>query len=329
MSGDLTPECAAVVGAVLDALGAPAGAEDTRSHAQRYHDALLEAMRRLLAAGLLPERAGPAGPGPGARLAGRPDADRRQLGAAGAVVGRGPRAVGRGPRRRLGHRQRRSRLARRRGRGGVHLRRLGHPGGHRGRQPGRAGGPDPAVHRARPAPPRCRRDRPGRRRRRTRHSGPGRRWRPGHGPGPGRAERRRSSARRWTCCPARAGSPASCAAGSSARGWAGRACRWTSGCPGTSRPRSAARSSCGTSTAGSPAAATSPRPAARCTTSATRPTAGRPASPTAPCSASSTTRSSSTGRAGPSILNPDGTTTAWNKDKTKIIHSHGPPARPG
>ena len=58
MSGDLTPECAAVVGAVLDALGAPAGAEDTRSHAQRYHDALLEAMRRLLAAGLLPERAG-------------------------------------------------------------------------------------------------------------------------------------------------------------------------------------------------------------------------------------------------------------------------------
>ena len=58
MSGDLTPECAAVVGAVLDALGAPAGAEDTRSHAQRYHDALQEAMRRLLAAGLLPERAG-------------------------------------------------------------------------------------------------------------------------------------------------------------------------------------------------------------------------------------------------------------------------------
>ena len=58
LNGDLTPECAAVVGAVLDALSAPAGAEDTRSHAQRYHDALQEAMRRLLAAGLLPERAG-------------------------------------------------------------------------------------------------------------------------------------------------------------------------------------------------------------------------------------------------------------------------------
>jgi hypothetical protein len=58
LNGDLTPECAAVVGAVLDALGAPAGAEDCRTHAQRYHDALQEAMRRLLAAGLLPERAG-------------------------------------------------------------------------------------------------------------------------------------------------------------------------------------------------------------------------------------------------------------------------------
>ena len=56
--GDLTPECAAVVGAVLDALSAPAGAEDTRTHEQRYHDALQEAMRRLVAADLLPERAG-------------------------------------------------------------------------------------------------------------------------------------------------------------------------------------------------------------------------------------------------------------------------------
>ena len=58
LHGDLTPECAAVVGTVLDALSAPAGAEDIRSHAQRCHDALQEAMRRLVAAGLLPERAG-------------------------------------------------------------------------------------------------------------------------------------------------------------------------------------------------------------------------------------------------------------------------------
>jgi hypothetical protein len=29
------------------------------------------------------------------------------------------------------------------------------------------------------------------------------------------------------------------------------------------------------------------------------------------------------------VVNPDGTTTAWNKDKTKTLHSHGPPARAG
>ena len=58
IAGDLTPECAALVGAVLDALSAPMGAEDTRTHGQRYHDALQEAMRRLAASDLLPERAG-------------------------------------------------------------------------------------------------------------------------------------------------------------------------------------------------------------------------------------------------------------------------------
>jgi Domain of unknown function (DUF222) len=40
LTGDLTPECASVVTAVLDALSAPAGAEDTRTQAQRYHDGL-------------------------------------------------------------------------------------------------------------------------------------------------------------------------------------------------------------------------------------------------------------------------------------------------
>jgi Domain of unknown function (DUF222)/HNH endonuclease len=58
LNGDLTPECGAVVTTVLDALSAPAGADDTRTYAQRYHDALHEAMRRLVASGLLPERAG-------------------------------------------------------------------------------------------------------------------------------------------------------------------------------------------------------------------------------------------------------------------------------
>jgi len=47
MSGDLTPECAEAVAAVLDALAAPAGAEDDRTKGQRYHDALAEAIRQL------------------------------------------------------------------------------------------------------------------------------------------------------------------------------------------------------------------------------------------------------------------------------------------
>ena len=49
ISGDLTPECAAVVTAVLESLSAPVGAEDTRTREQRYHDALAEAMRSLVA----------------------------------------------------------------------------------------------------------------------------------------------------------------------------------------------------------------------------------------------------------------------------------------
>ena len=58
LRGDLTPECAAMVQAVLDALSAPQGAGDLRTRPERYHDALEEAMRRLLASGLLPKRAG-------------------------------------------------------------------------------------------------------------------------------------------------------------------------------------------------------------------------------------------------------------------------------
>jgi Domain of unknown function (DUF222) len=58
LHGDLTADCAAVVGAVLDALAKPAGADDIRSKPERYHDALAEAMKRLLAGDLLPDRAG-------------------------------------------------------------------------------------------------------------------------------------------------------------------------------------------------------------------------------------------------------------------------------
>jgi Domain of unknown function (DUF222) len=56
--GDLSADCAAMVQAVLDALSAPAAGGDLRTQPQRYHDALSEAMRRLLASNLLPQRAG-------------------------------------------------------------------------------------------------------------------------------------------------------------------------------------------------------------------------------------------------------------------------------
>src|SRR6266702_2979978 len=55
---ELAALCAEMVGRVLDALSAPAGADDDRTREERYHDALAEAMRRLVAANLLPERAG-------------------------------------------------------------------------------------------------------------------------------------------------------------------------------------------------------------------------------------------------------------------------------
>ncbi len=58
LRADLTPECTAMVQAVLDALAAPQGGDDPRTRPQRYHDALAEAMRRLLASDLLPKRAG-------------------------------------------------------------------------------------------------------------------------------------------------------------------------------------------------------------------------------------------------------------------------------
>jgi Domain of unknown function (DUF222)/HNH endonuclease len=58
LRGDLTPQCAAALRAVLDALGKKADRSDLRSKAQRDHDALQEALTRLIAADCLPDRAG-------------------------------------------------------------------------------------------------------------------------------------------------------------------------------------------------------------------------------------------------------------------------------
>jgi hypothetical protein len=58
LDGNLTPQCAAGLQAVLDALGKRRGPEDERTKGQRLHDALEDACRRLIGSGCLPERAG-------------------------------------------------------------------------------------------------------------------------------------------------------------------------------------------------------------------------------------------------------------------------------
>ena len=314
LTGDLTPECAAVITTVLDALSAPAGAEDTRSHEQRYHDALAEAMRRLVAGGLLPDRAGqPAKVRAHISLADLIDLDadsalqaewiarvRAQWAAARAAASAGGgdgaawlegdaaegfacdasitpvvtgdidtavledlvrlcvELAGHGPAR---------------GPGGDDTSTRADDTSTRADDTG-AGGEDTGAAGRTPAPASARPTAAGWCRR------------------PGAAARRwsrRSSARPSTCCPAPAGWPRSCAAGSSAPASAAPACRWTSATAKTSRPRSATRSGSGTSTAASPAAAPSPPPPATCTTSPANPAAAKPASRTASCYARTTT----------------------------------------
>ena len=123
LTGDLTPECAAVVAKVLDALSAPAGKEDDRTREQRYHDALAEAMRRLTAAGLLPERAGQ----PVKVWAHISLTDLVRLDGGSALQGgmdrAGPRPVGGAPREGLRDRRERQGLAGRGRRRGDRLRR--------------------------------------------------------------------------------------------------------------------------------------------------------------------------------------------------------------
>ena len=239
LHGDLTAECAEVVGRVLDALAAPAGKDDDRTKDQRYHDALAEAMRRLVASGLLPERAG------------QPVKAWVHISLADLLLLDGDSAL-----QEQWTAQVRERWAARRAfasetgsEGGAWLdgdaaeavacdaamaplvtgdvnidaledlvrlcveldrhRRAGGDAapGHHG-----AGHPGSGHHGG------C-----------GHHGGPGGAGAGGHRQGGGPAVR------------VRAGWRASCAAGSWACGWAGRACRWTSGIPSRSRPGSATR----------------------------------------------------------------------------------------
>ena len=90
--GDLTPECAAAVTAVLEALGKKAGPEDHRSEPQRFHDALQLACELLLRAKLVPDRAGRRHAGGGEHLAAGPAGDAGRVGPGGGVD---PGAAGR------------------------------------------------------------------------------------------------------------------------------------------------------------------------------------------------------------------------------------------
>ncbi len=56
--GNLTPECATALRAVLEALGKKAGPEDNRTEGKRFHDALHLGCTLLLRARLVPDRAG-------------------------------------------------------------------------------------------------------------------------------------------------------------------------------------------------------------------------------------------------------------------------------
>ena len=60
VNGALTAGCAAALQAIFDSLGKHLGPEDHRSIEQRQHDALEEALQRLIKAGLLPGSAGQA-----------------------------------------------------------------------------------------------------------------------------------------------------------------------------------------------------------------------------------------------------------------------------
>ena len=164
LDGDLTPACAAALTAVLDALGAKGGPEDTRTAPQRRHDALEEACRRLTGAGGLPDVAGAADPGTAAhdsRPAPRP-----------ARRGRRRGRLARGP----GRRRRPARVDPQPGRRrGLRLRREDRPCRHRPPRPGLARGPGPRLPRRPPSraglPP-ARVYLPGRQRPRPRSSPP-------------------------------------------------------------------------------------------------------------------------------------------------------------
>ena len=113
LTGDLAAGCAAKLQAIFDALGKHLGADDWRSVEQRQHDALDEALSRLIKSGLLPQSAGHRHPRPGDHPVRRAARPARRVAGRGAVDGRHRRAARLADRhRRRGRRVRRDDRAR-------------------------------------------------------------------------------------------------------------------------------------------------------------------------------------------------------------------------
>ena len=285
--GNLTPECAAAVQAVLEALGKKAGPEDIRTEGQRFHDALLQGCELLIGAKMVPDRAGADThvavhiPFPELRQRpGAPEAEevwlRGTAGETGYLLGKDAEAAACDARTTpvvTGHADMRvvdKIIALALAAAGITL---------DGADPaGDDDDDDDDRRRQTMTTPGQRQQSPlvGYRRRRT----PGPRPAPGSAPGSGSPPTRcrrcgtPSPGSPSTSSPAPPASPPGSAPPSSRRPTAPRRCRWTSAIPIRSRPASAAPSSSGTAAAPGRAAA-GPPPGATCTTCSTRPTAGR------------------------------------------------------
>ena len=289
--GNLTPECAAAVQAVLEALGKKAGAEDPRTEGQRFHDALQQGCELLIGAKMVPDRAGADThvavhiPFPELRQRpGAPEAEevwlRGTAGEPGYLTGKDAEAAACNAVAEpvvTGHADMRvvdKIIALALAAAGITLDGADPADGNAGRRrrhmttpartatPVTAAGPGTAGHAREPAPPAPR---------------PAPAAGPGSGSPPTRCRRCGTPSPGWpsTSSPARPAWPAGCAPPCSHPRTTRRRCRWTSATPTRSRPASAAPSCSATAAAPGPGAG-GPPPGATCTTCSTRPTAARP-----------------------------------------------------
>ena len=272
--GNLTPECAAAVQAVLESMGKRRGPEDHRTAGQRYHDALQEACELLLRDKMVPDRAGAdtqvIAHIPLSALRGWDGASALEEGWIAARLGDSRFLTGKDAEAAAcdamivpvvtGHPDMTviDRVIE------LVLTAAGHGGTSGGDSGTTATGGRPRRRSRRGTLTRCGTGSPG-----------------------------------WpsTSSPARPASPRCCAPGSWTARSAPRVSLWTSGTPTASRRTSAARSRSATGAAPGRGAAAPPR-SATCTTPCTRRTAARPALTRVFYCASSTTTSASTGGAG-------------------------------